>query len=549
MIGVAVHPSEREIVTEFFELFKTQWEFCRRGGQYEIVLSTVGNLSVSKSRLLLIFGGESDTHERIKVRSRSGGVIVSDEGKRLPIYGALATFPGSPHSILHEQGTGEPAAIVTHGGGTTTLRVGYNLFAEARFLLTAGQPVANAEIPTLEEHIGWLRDWITRAGIPSVEIPPVPDGYNFVSCLTHDIDHPGLRNHRCDHTMFGFLYRSTIGTLIKVCSGRKPFKSLWMNWTAAGQLPFVHLGLANDFWADFDRYPEIEGGYGATFFVIPRRAYAGRTLDGPAPSRRACHYDVNQLLPKLNKIVSAGCEVGVHGLDAWLDTDRGRDEHEIVSQSIGIKKLGVRMHWLYFNENSPVALDRAGFNYDTTVGYTETIGYRAGTTQAYRPLGATTLLELPLHVMDTALFYPSYLNLTEKEAEQRVSRMLNDAERIGGALTINWHDRSIAPERLWGDFYLRLLGELKTRGAWLPNAATAVAWFRKRRSAAVEWNWSGTGTIRVRGRLDTVDTLPGLKIRVFKPRSRSISEPLGASKQPEFFDQRFDKTTDINFFV
>jgi hypothetical protein len=552
MIGVAVHPRERDIVTEFFELFKTPWEFCRDGEHYEVVLCSSGSLYRKTARLLLIFEGEVipfDAQHRVKVRSRAGGVVISDEGKRLPIYGPLTTFPNSPDWLLKEEATQEPVAFVRRSGGTTILRVGYNLFTEVRYLLTVGQPAANAGIPTLEEHIGWLRDWITMAGVPSVEIPPVPDGYNFVSCLTHDIDHPALRNHLCDHTMFGFLYRSTIGTLVNVCRGRKPFKSLWRNWTAAGQLPFVHFGFANDFWADFDRYTEIESGCGATFFVIPRKDYAGRTMNGPAPLRRACQYNLDELLPKLRRITWAGREVGLHGLDAWLSVDEGRKEHARLSQSTGTTDLGVRMHWLFFNGDSPAMLDRAGFNYDTTVGYRETIGYRAGTTQVYRPLGAAKLLELPLHVMDTALFYPAYLDLSEAEAERRVYGLLDDFGRIGGALTINWHDRSIAPERLWGDFYLRLLGELKSRRAWLPNAGVAVAWFRKRRSATIDWRWSGEGTIRVRGRLDTIDKLPSLKIRVFKPRAQLLSEPVGARRPPEFFEQRFDRTTDLSFAI
>jgi hypothetical protein len=550
MIGVAVQPKERGIVAEFFELFKTPWEFYRDDGQYEVVLTTSDNLCNNKTRLLLILSGEvrpADDQSRLVTKTRPGGFLVSDEGKRLPIYGALTTFPGSPDSLLKEESTQEPATVVSQRGRTTILRVGYNPFTEAQFLLTVGQPPANAEIPTLEEHISWLRDWITIAGIPSVEIPAVPAGYNFIGCLTHDIDHPALKNHRCDHTMFGFLYRSTIGTLLNVCRGRKPIKSLWRNCLAAGQLPLVHLGLANDFWAEFDRYPEIERGCGATFFVIPRKDYAGRTTNGLAPSKRACQYNLDELLPKLRRITLAGREVGLHGLDAWLSVDEGRKEHARVSQSTGTTDLGVRMHWLFFNGDSPVMLDRAGFNYDTTVGYRETIGYRAGTTQAYRPLGAAKLLELPLHVMDTALFYPAYLNLSEVEAERRVRELLDDFGRVGGALTINWHDRSIAPERLWGDFYVRLLGELKSRGAWLPNAALAVAWFRKRRSAAIGWSWSGAGTIRVRGRLDTADALPGLKIRVFKPRARSLSEPVSRRRPPEFLEQRLDKTTDLSF--
>src|SRR5205807_1333371 len=113
-----------------------------------------------------------------------------------------------------------------------------------------------------------LRDWITRSGVPLVEIPPVPEGHKFIACLTHDIDHPVLRNHRFDHTMLGFLYRSTLGSAISVFRGKMHIRSLWKNWVAAVSLPFVHLGIAKDFWRDFDRYLEIEAGHGSTYFVI-----------------------------------------------------------------------------------------------------------------------------------------------------------------------------------------------------------------------------------------------------------------------------------------
>ena len=83
--------------------------------------------------------------------------------------------------------------------------------------------------------------------------------------------------------MFGFLYRSTIGTWLNVCSGRKPMGSLLKNWKAACLLPFVHLGVAKDFWSGFDRYLEMETGHGSTFFVIPRGNYPGRRLMGPPP--------------------------------------------------------------------------------------------------------------------------------------------------------------------------------------------------------------------------------------------------------------------------
>ena len=142
-------------------------------------------------------------------------------------------------------------------------------------------------------------------------------------------------------------------------------------------------------------------------FVIPFKNYPGKNSHGLAPRFRAARYGARDIADTIGKIMAAGCEVGLHGIDAWLDSSRGREELEEIRRLTGVSEIGVRMHWLYYDQQSPVALEQAGAAYDSTIGYNETVGYRAGTTQAYKPLPATRLLELPLHVMDTALFYPS----------------------------------------------------------------------------------------------------------------------------------------------
>src|SRR5262249_12150778 len=162
---------------------------------------------------------------------------------------------------------------------------------------------------------------------------------------------------------------------------------------------------------------------------------------------------------------AAGGEIGLHGIDAWFESSLGRDESQRISQFSGKSGVGVRMHWLYRNERTPEVLEDAGFPYDSTFGYNETVGYRAGTSQVFKPLKVKELLELPMHVMDTALFYPSYLDLSVPRARQHVRFVLDNADRFGGTLTINWHDRSISPERLWGGFYEWLLDELTRKGA------------------------------------------------------------------------------------
>ena len=52
---------------------------------------------------------------------------------------------------------------------------------------------------------------------------------------------------------------------------------------------------------------------------------------------------------------------------------------------------------------------------------------------------------------------------------------------------MNWHDRSLAPERLWGQAYRELLEEIDAADdACYATAANAVAWFRWRRSIRFE---------------------------------------------------------------
>jgi hypothetical protein len=251
--------------------------------------------------------------------------------------------------------------------------------------------------------------------------------------------------------------------------------------------------------------------------VIPRKADPGQGRDGPAPSKRATRYDVSDIAGQIGRLLSAGCEIGLHGIDAWRDETKGRAELEQIRRVTAASEHGVRMHWLFFEEQSSILLDKAGFSYDSTIGYNETIGYRAGTTQAFKPLGVERMLELPMHIMDTALFYPAYLNVSPKKARTIVAPLIENAARFGGVLTVNWHDRSIAAERLWDDVYIRLLEDLRGRCAWFATANQAVSWFRKRRTAVIETATFAGDSVCVKVSLnESDDNLPGLRLRLHK---------------------------------
>jgi hypothetical protein len=543
-VGVIADPTRGAIVREFFELFKIPWEFARPGQRYPVVLSD-GNSNIDGlwAKLLIVFGGERtsfDMEHAIQVENLKKGATLSYEGNSLPIYGSGLSFPGVGAGILAEENTGGCAGYVGRFQERVFVRVGYDLFTETQLLLTEGQPPELANIPTLDTHIVFLRDQITRWGMPLVEIPPVPDEYSFIACLTHDIDHASIRRHKFDHTILGFLYRATLGSAINVVRGRLSLKKLFTNLKAAAKLPLVQLGLAKDFWYEFDRYTEIEKGRPSTFFVIPYEGNPGSTLHGRAPQARASAYGVTHVAEKVTKLKAAGCEIGLHGIDAWMNSCSGRNEAEEIIKFSGIQSIGVRMHWLYGNKESAAILEDGGFSYDSTFGYNETIGYRAGTSQAFRPQGSRSMLELPLIIMDTALFTSGRSNLSPKGAWGKVNAILDNAVIHGGALTINWHDRSIAPERLWGDFYISLLEKMEFRRPWFSTATQAISWFRKRREAVFEHVYLQGGRLHVRVRSDRDGTLPGLRLRYHRAQDPLRPPTSSGGELPKYVDASFD---------
>lgn len=529
MIGVISKASQRGVVEEFFELFKTPWELWRPGEAYDVIIATADEIPEVKTKLLLVCGSTTksiDARMGITAAERYQGAILSDREFPLPIYGGLLTFADGKAIPCVTASVGI-AGLRVESPDSILIRLGYDLFDEIQFLLSSGQPVEHAPIPALDIHIQKLREWILAAGLPLLEIPPAPADHSFVVCLTHDIDFVGIRDHLSDHSMWGFLYRATVGSLRNFLSARLSLARLFRSWLAVASLPFVYAGWAKDFWEPFEWYLAVEKGLPATYFLIPFKRRPGEKVPGPHASRRATAYDVSDLPHWTAVLLKEGCELGVHGIDAWHSAEKGHDELATVAAVKGESSTGIRMHWLLRDANTPSVLERAGYAYDSTFGYNETVGYRAGTSQVFRPLGAQTLLELPLHIQDGALFFPQRLNLSEPDAARRCQVLIGNAGKFGGVLTVLWHDRSHGPERFWGDFYVELLHTLRSLDGWFGTATQVVDWFRKRREVRFE-RAETSGSARTRLRYEGGEVQPPLKVRVYTPACRrSDSESVG----------------------
>jgi hypothetical protein len=500
MIGVLFPAETSAAVAEFFELFKTPWEPYQAGREYEVVIATVNNVPEIHPPLLIVFGSD-DCSVDARWGFRSGpqrrGVVLELGEMRLPIYGTVLMFEEAGNARACALLEGQLAGITKEFEDHKVLRLGYDLFKEVQYLLVHGQPVQHATVPTLDLHIDLLRRWILEAGLPLVEIPPVPAGNSFTVCLTHDIDFIGIRQHRFDHTMWGFLLRATVGALQRFFRGRVGPGDLARSWGAAISLPLVQLGLMKDYWLPFPWYLNVEKGLGATYYLIPFKRRAGDKVSSNHAERRASAYDVSDVSDWVGQLQQAGCEVGVHGIDAWHSVENGKEERQRIDSVTGDSMTGIRMHWLLSDADTLRVLEEAGYDYDSTVGYNETPGYRAGTGQVYRPIGAKRLLELPMHIQDGALFFPQRLDLSETAAWDLCATFINHARTHGGVLTTIWHDRSHGPERFWGGFYVRLVDELKKQDAWFGTGSEVVEWFRARRSVTFERRSGSDGVERM----------------------------------------------------
>ena len=187
-----------------------------------------------------------------------------------------------------------------------------------------------------------------------MEVPPVPFGHRFVACLTHDVDHPRLRDHKFDHTMFGFLYRALIGSVADRFRGRISTVDVLRDWTAALKLPFVHLGLAKDPWSDFDRYVDI----GREIVRQHSLLFPSRIVLVFAPKSSHGSAVVQHMAPRTSPTSFVGLSPATEKLH-FMGSTRGRTakkghaELAEVRSITGARDIGVRMHWLYFNEESP----------------------------------------------------------------------------------------------------------------------------------------------------------------------------------------------------
>jgi peptidoglycan/xylan/chitin deacetylase (PgdA/CDA1 family) len=221
---------------------------------------------------------------------------------------------------------------------------------------------------------------------------------------------------------------------------------------------------------------EREHGARSTFFVM---AGHGHRADGAAPET----YD--RLRPRLvETLVDAGAEVGLHGSYlAAEDLDRLAHERALLAQLDG-PLVGQRYHYLRVDPHRNLApLATIGFRYDTSLGFPDALGFRAGIAHPFRPWDVehdrpAELLEVPLAVMDATLAEDRYEGLSAAAAKPRILALLDWAAENGGGFSVLWHPERFDPPsaRGWDRLYFEVIDAVRDRGGVCVSAAGLAGW-------------------------------------------------------------------------
>jgi len=96
MIGVHAEAADHNVVCEFFELFKTPWEFARQDRHYEVLLHSGDGRPEATGKLVLVYAGRKvsfDQEQEVRSgRDSSRLAILSYLESRFQFTGSRSPF-------------------------------------------------------------------------------------------------------------------------------------------------------------------------------------------------------------------------------------------------------------------------------------------------------------------------------------------------------------------------------------------------------------------------------------------------------------------------
>lgn len=338
----------------------------------------------------------------------------------------------------------------------TGFRIGYDFLALAVWMMNRQEEVDAEELdehgrfPAVASHAyrhGYLErpvvdEWIhilsqvMKRLWPSLELKK----REFTISVSHDVDQPSP----IGFSTYPRVLRSMLGQIVKK-------KSL----VGAMRLPIIKLNTRSQLYAgdpynNFDWIMDVSERHGlqSAFYFICGRTNAARDAlyDVEHPAIRAL----------IRRIHARGHEVGLHpSYETYLTP--GAIAHEFmalqkVCEEEGVRQVfwGGRMHYLRWSH--PTTLrewNRAGLDYDSTLGYADLPGFRCGTCHDYPAYDLerdeqVKLRIRPLVVMECTITAERYMGLGKGDAAwAKILDIKNACKAVGGRFELLWHNSEL----------------------------------------------------------------------------------------------------------
>lgn len=282
-----------------------------------------------------------------------------------------------------------------------------------------------------------------------------PDHKNFALCLTHDVDdvYPPL-----SHRILSSAY----------CLKQFDLNGLRRQWS------WIYKGKEYSPYVNFKQIIELEREYQAksTFYFL---------VSNKDPRRY--RYNIGDLAGDLKFIADSGWDIGLHGgYYTYNDLNGMKEQKNKLEELINKEVIGYRNHYLRFKTPETwELLNKAGFKYDTTYGYSNMPGFKNGLCHPFRPFNLYSnkeidIIEIPLNIMACALY--KYTK-TSGKAWEVTKTLIDTVEKYCGVLTINWHnDDLFNPYRKdWTDLYKMILNYCRQKNAWMTSCDDIWRWW------------------------------------------------------------------------
>lgn len=296
-----------------------------------------------------------------------------------------------------------------------------------------------------------------RLGLPGAERTRWPQGASYALVLSHDVDF--VPSGFTDVAKQGFktvlrhlvrqrdpadALRAATGLVRALVGGRDPY----------GCVPEI-----------IEREREI--GVHASFQVAVGHRH---------PDDVNYRIEDDRTRAYLRAIPDSGFDLCLHG-SYWStkNPDWYVEEVALLTERLG-RPLGSRQHFLSFDYDTLFAAqERAGIQYDMSMGFPDRTGPRAGFSYPYFPYCLDEdrpydVVEISLFVMDVTL--RSYMGLKGVRAWEAIEAALRDLQDKRGCVSVVWHPivfggaRDPGYDRLFWDMvdYVRGTGGLATDG-------------------------------------------------------------------------------------